>query len=194
MQPLAIENYRLPVSWKRPTVLLIDGDAKRQFGRAARMRGCGVVVDCADDGAAAYALWRPRTYQLVLIDFRNAGEAVRNFCVHVQASSPPQKIGFYRSVSPFLASAEMDLAPPLADAVPVAADSQTSEPARPVSPKLVTGGRFMEAAQRIAALHAGTRNYGTPLKRSPAAASVSEDRPEPESAASLAARILGGGR
>lgn len=193
MQPLTNQNYRPPLNWKRPTVLLIDGDAKRQFGRAARMRGCGVVVDCADDGATAYALWRPHAYQLVLIDFRGANEAVRDFCVHVQASLPPQKIGFYRPVAPFLATAEMDPAPAAVEALPATSDSRPAEPAKPVSPTLVTGGRFMEAAQRIAALQSRTRNYGTPARHSPAPAPVLEDRSNLESAASLAARILGGG-
>jgi hypothetical protein len=177
------------LNWKRPAVLLIDGDKKRQFGRAARMRGSGVVVDCASDGAAAYALWRPATYRLVLIEFSGAGEAVREFCTHVQASSPLQRIGFYRTVSPFLSRSEM-AAPPVQE--PALAPIAPGEPANSTSLAL-SPGRFMEAAQQIAVLRARA-GRSRPIRRS-APAPAPAPRPEPpkvESAASLAARILGG--
>lgn len=174
------------LNWKRPAVLLVDGDKKRQFGRAARMRGSGVVVDCASDGAAAYALWRPETYRLVLIEFSGAGEAVREFCTHVQASSPLQRIGFYRTVSPFLSRSEMATPPvekqPPAPIVP--------EPAKAISGAL-SPGRFMEAAQQIAVLRARA-GRSRPIRRSAPAPVPRHEAPKVESPASLAARILGG--
>jgi CheY-like chemotaxis protein len=185
MQQVSRETYRPALNWKRPAVLLIDGDEKRQFGRAARMRGCGVVVDCAADGASAYALWRAEAYRLVLIDFSGAGEAVREFCTHVQASSPLQKIGFYRTLSPFLSRSEM--AAPAVEASPLPPVVEPIEAPKTAS-RVTPPGRFLEAAQQIAALRlrAGRRQ---PARYS---AVPRQDRPKVESAASLAARILGG--
>jgi CheY-like chemotaxis protein len=186
MQQLNYENYRPALNWKRPMVLLIDGDEKRQFGRAARMRGCGVVVDCANDGASAYALWRPEAYRLVLIEFNGAGEAVREFCTHVQASSPLQKIGFYRAVSPFLSKSEMAGTPVEETLAPIA----PVEPAKPIS-RVLSPGRFMEAAQQIAVLRSRA-GRSRQIKHSAPAAAPPRESPNVESAASLAARILSG--
>jgi hypothetical protein len=189
MRQINHENYRPALNWKRPAVLLIDGDQKRQFGRAARMRGCGLVVDCAADGASAYALWRPEAYRLVLIDFTQAGEAVREFCTYVQASSPLQKIGFYRTRSPFLSNSEM--AAPAAGESPLPPVMEAIEPPKTAS-YVTPSGRFMEVAQLIAAMRLRPRQRQQSMYSAPATAVARQDRPKVETAAGLASRILGG--
>lgn len=160
--------------WKRPAVLLIDANAARQLGRAAGMRGRGVMVDCADNGATAYTLWAPEAYQLVLVDFGGADDAVGGFCRHVQELSPLQKMGFYRAAPPYIVRSQA-----------AAGERPRKEPLRLPRERLQDAlaeaeqrgsghWNLREAAQRIAALRLRPKASAT------------------ESHASIAARVLSG--
>ena len=181
---------RVHEQWKPPAVLLVDADANRRTERAASMRRAGVVVHCATNGTSAAALWEPEKYQLVLIELFEAEADVRPFCAQLQSASR-QKIGIYRSTHPFIVPPGGDLR--------IWASAMSREAPRPVGKRLqdelvVLDRRLnwkpglLQAAQRIAALR----------QRTPDAAEMSGPPPvpppaRPESLASIAARVLGGG-
>lgn len=191
-QPANASYAYSPPHWKRPAVLLIDADAKRQFERAAGMRGRGVAVDCADNGAAAYTLWDPKAYQLVLIDFVGADDAIRAFCRHVQELSPLQNMGFYRAAPPFIVRSQAAAEVPVPD--------QLSQPSRDrlqvalaeaTQPGTAHFG-IKEAAERIAVLRRRPRAHPTPEIRPEPRPQPRPQLPPAESDASIAARVLGG--
>jgi len=168
---------------KYSSVLLIDRDPKRQFERAANMRRCGLHVDCAEDASSAIALWERDKYRLVLIELHEAGNDVHDFCVKMQELSPPQKVGIYRSTSPFIVQPgdpllKSDDKPRL----PRASLQETAE-------EVVVNGRngLAHAAQRIRALRPKSARYTSAAPAAPGSA-----RPERESNADIAARVLGG--
>ncbi|HZQ91656.1 MAG TPA: hypothetical protein VFA60_07695 [Terriglobales bacterium] len=139
-----------PIPWKKAAVLLVDGNSQRQSGRAAGMRRCGLVVDCARDGVSAYALWQPKMYQLILIDMLGADDLVTAFYRYVQEQSPGQRIGFYRATRPFIVRKHE---PQPEEHAPVRETPEHLQSALASAARdRAADGSLREAAQRIAAL------------------------------------------
>jgi CheY-like chemotaxis protein len=84
---------RLPFDGKK--VLLIDEKQTTSDTRANVLRGHGVEVDVADSLQRAHLLWRPRRYDLVLLDVRRQlpGEALQ-FYEQIRDASPSQRFAF----------------------------------------------------------------------------------------------------
>jgi CheY-like chemotaxis protein len=166
-------------------VLLVDGDAGRQFKRAAQLRRSGLTVDVANDGASAYQMWQPETYQLVLVDFRAAGDEVRAFCQHVQKRSPAQRIAFYRSTPPLIVSMR-NTALPTESEIKLDAEVAAREAVSAVANENRRLIGLSRAVQDIAMLHRRAK----PAPPQP----PKPERPGPESHASIAERVLGGSK
>ena len=76
-------------------VLLIDEKQTTRETRANVLRGHGVEVDAADSLQRARVLWRPRRYDLILLDVRGhlPGEALE-FYEQIRDVSPRQRFAF----------------------------------------------------------------------------------------------------
>src|SRR5438876_3817922 len=76
-------------------VLLIDEKQTTRDTRANVLRSHGVEVDAADSLQRARVLWRPRRYDLILLDVRRQfpGEALQ-FYEQIRDASPRQRFGF----------------------------------------------------------------------------------------------------
>ena len=76
-------------------VLLIDEKQTTRDTRANVLRGHGVEVDAADSLQRARILWRPRRYDLILLDVRGhlPGEALE-FYEQIREVTPRQRFAF----------------------------------------------------------------------------------------------------
>ena len=76
-------------------VLLIDPNQPTRDARTSLLESYGVTVLAAEDLFAARFLWKPRTYDLVLLDVRRCppGEALQ-FYEQVKGTSPRQRFAF----------------------------------------------------------------------------------------------------
>jgi CheY-like chemotaxis protein len=76
-------------------VLLIDEKQTTRDTRANVLRSHGVEVDAADSLQRAGVLWRPRRYDLILLDVRRQfpGEALQ-FYEQIRDASPRQRFAF----------------------------------------------------------------------------------------------------
>ena len=176
MQTSSDNAPQTPSPWKYSSVLLIDGNLKRQFERAASMRLCGLHVDCAADADTASGLWARDKYRLVLIELHGATDDLLAFSSQLQELSPPQKIGIYRSKPPFIVRAGDPLLRS-ADTTRLPRESVSEAPVK-------VGYGISHAAQRIRAMR--------PQRARVAEASPVPNRPKPESNTDIAARVLGG--
>src|SRR5438445_13705260 len=86
-------RLRSPLDGKK--VLLIDEKQTTRGTRANVLRGQGVEVDAADSLQRARVLWRPRRYDVILLDVRGhvPGEALE-FFEHIRVVSPRQSFAF----------------------------------------------------------------------------------------------------
>jgi len=76
-------------------VLLIDEKQTTRDTRANVLRSHGVEVDAADSLQRARVLWRPRRYDLILLDVRRQfpGETLQ-FYEQIRDASPRQRFAF----------------------------------------------------------------------------------------------------
>ena len=79
----------------RKKVLLIDPNQPTSAVRVSVLQGYGVKVDVADSVQAARFLWRPKVYDLILLDVRRQfpGEALA-FYEQIRDKSPRQPFAF----------------------------------------------------------------------------------------------------
>jgi CheY-like chemotaxis protein len=145
-------------------ILLLDASPIRQKARAVKMRSKGAIVECAETGAEATAMWKPGSHELVLIDFRGAGTDLYDFYRLALASSRSQKFGFYTDLPPYISSSWSDRSGDGDDEKPrlLAGELQTllhrgTESAR-------YRGGVPEAARRIAAIRPLAQNAPTGAK------------------------------
>src|ERR1035437_3351617 len=76
-------------------VLLIDPHQPARNARASVLRSHGIGVDATDSFQAARSLWRPKRYDLILLDVRRClpGEAFE-FCEEIKHASPHERVVF----------------------------------------------------------------------------------------------------
>jgi DNA-binding NtrC family response regulator len=76
-------------------ILLIDPRQPTRDARARVLRSRGIEVDATDNLQAARSLWRPKHYDLILLDVRRyfPGEAFE-FYTQVKDASPRQHVAF----------------------------------------------------------------------------------------------------
>jgi len=76
-------------------VLLIDPHQRAREVRARVLRSRGIEVDATDSLQAARSLWRPRAYDLILLDARGhlPGEA-RDFYLEIKHADPRERVIF----------------------------------------------------------------------------------------------------
>lgn len=93
-----------PVKPAKKSVLLIDAEPERQLTRATAMRERGVIVDAVHSGGEARALWKPHSYQLVMIELAGAAPDADEFYRYVLDREPNQRFAFYSNIPPYLTS------------------------------------------------------------------------------------------
>ena len=76
-------------------LLLIDTHERAREVRARVLRSRGIEVDATDSLQAARSLWRPRVYDLILLDARGhlTGEA-RDFYLEIKHATPRERVIF----------------------------------------------------------------------------------------------------
>jgi hypothetical protein len=76
-------------------VLLIAPHERARDVRASVLRSRGIEVDATDSLQAARSLWRPKLYNLILLDARGhlPGEA-RDFYVEIKHAAPRERVIF----------------------------------------------------------------------------------------------------
>ena len=76
-------------------VLLIDSCQATREVRAAVLRSHGVAVHAAEGISAARSLWRPRIYDLVMLDVRRYSPAeALEFYEQIKQASPHEQVVF----------------------------------------------------------------------------------------------------
>jgi CheY-like chemotaxis protein len=79
---------------KKKKVLLVDASTQKRDVRADAMRKLGMDVDCAADITEARCWWRPRLYDLVLINQEKGRGHRDKFCDDIRSATPPQRLAF----------------------------------------------------------------------------------------------------
>jgi CheY-like chemotaxis protein len=76
-------------------VLLIDSHQPARDARARLLRSRGIDVHVAEDFSRARFLWRPKLYDLILLDVRGhfPGDAL-DFYVEIKHASPEERVVF----------------------------------------------------------------------------------------------------
>jgi hypothetical protein len=165
-------------------ILLLDANSNSRGARTKALRDRGAHVDCVAGAEDARTVWKPGSHEIVLIDFRNAGEEMRDFYRYACVKGRKQKFGFYVDGPPYVtrshsrcepASATIDCSPPgeLAAFAQLECEDDNFQ----------TGLR--EAARRIATVRRLTRpgaaSGGAQLRGIPASEAMR-----------IASRVLGG--
>jgi hypothetical protein len=83
---------------------LLDRAGPRRDLRAKVIRKLGAEVDCANDTTSARSLWRPDSYDLVLVGLRDEIELVAKFCTELSGTLRPQRIAFLVGKPDYLAN------------------------------------------------------------------------------------------
>lgn len=83
-------------------ILLLDCDNLRREIRAKALMNRGALVDRAAETAVARTLWKPGTYDLILVDLRGADADCAAFISFVHGACAGQKFGFYIAQPPYL--------------------------------------------------------------------------------------------
>jgi len=153
-------KHSLPIAEERK-ILLLDANRTSCEARAKALRDRGMHVDCVAGSQDARMVWKPGAYEIVLIDFRTAGEDGRDFYRYAAFAARKQKFGFYMHGAPYLTSSRRQcesaaaagvLAPPAAPPDPPKLEWKEGE--------CQTG--LHEAARRIATLRRLTHPGGAP--------------------------------
>jgi len=154
-------------------ILLLDCDDRRRVVRAEALMNRGVLVDRAAETVVARTLWKPGTYDLVLIDLRGADADCATFIAFVQGECPHQKFGFYLAQRPYVTTSAAECRSSMHQQTlrrAVADHDPSADPTR--SPG---GTGVAEAARRIAALRQSAR-LNAQAREEPQAPEVREER------------------
>lgn len=100
--PVSLE---IAATLKKKRVLLVDGSTKKRDVRADAMRKLGMDVDCAADVTEARCWWRPKLYDLVLMNVEKGRGHRDKFCEDVRGAKPPQRLAFLVGEPAYLADA-----------------------------------------------------------------------------------------
>src|SRR5258707_6260870 len=75
-------------------VLLIDPHQSTRDVRASVLRSRGIVVDATDSLQTARFLWRPKLYDLILLDAHGPAPEALDFYLEVKHASPHEHVVF----------------------------------------------------------------------------------------------------
>jgi DNA-binding NtrC family response regulator len=90
------QGIPVPASYQgRKNVLLIDAREVVGEMRATILRDRGVDVDVARQISSARILWNRNRYDLVLFDFRQEPNQVRELMQEMKTAKPGQKVAFF---------------------------------------------------------------------------------------------------
>ena len=92
-QPLAMPVQ--PPVQGRKNVLLIDARVVMGEMRASLLRDRGVDVDVAHQISSARILWNRNRYDLVLFDYREEPNQVKQLMSEMKTTKPRQKVAFF---------------------------------------------------------------------------------------------------
>jgi len=173
-------------------ILLLDFDNRRREIRAEALINRGVLVDRAAETVVARTLWKPGTYDLVLIDLRGADPDCATFIAFVQGECAHQKFGFYVPQRPYVTASAAECRSSMHQQTLRRAGADHDPSADPT--RSPGGAGVAEAARRIAALRQSAR-LNAQAREEPQAPEVREERFPAISASDavkLAGRVLGG--
>ena len=173
-------------------ILLLDCDNRRRESRAEALLDRGILVDHAANTVVARTLWKPGTYDLVLIDLRGADADCTTFIASVQGECARQKFGFYLAQPPYVTASVAECRSSMHQQKLRRARADQDRSADPTRSPGGTG--VTEAARRIAAVRQSAR-LNAQAREEPQALEGREGRFPPVSesdAARLARRVLGG--
>ncbi len=103
---------------RKKRVLLVDASTQKRDVRAEAMRRLGMDVDCAADILEARCWWRPKLYDLVLINQEKGRGHRDKFCEDIRNAQPPQRFAFLVGHPGYLAdfpNEDASLAPDVED-------------------------------------------------------------------------------
>lgn len=172
-------------------ILLLDCDNRRREARAEALINRGALVDRAAATFVARTLWKPGTYDLVLVDLRGADADCAAFISFVHGECAHQKFGFYVSQPPYVTASAAECRSSLQRQTLRRADPhpQAADPA----PK--HGGTGLAVAARRIAAARQLAQIAAQAPEEPQAPEVREERSRGVSvsdAVRLAGRVLGG--
>ena len=173
-------------------ILLLDCDDRRREVRAEALLNRGILVDRASTTVVARTLWKPGTYDLVLIDLRGADADCATFVASVQGECAHQKFGFYLAQPPYVTASVAECRSSMHQQKLRRAEAHQDRSADPTRSPGGTG--VAEAARRIAARKQSARLHAQ-AREEPQALEGREGRFPPifeSDAARLARRVLGG--
>ncbi len=170
-------------------ILLLDCDRQRRDRRAEALVSRGALVDQAAESLTAKTLWKPGTYDLVLVELRGADAGCTAFISSVQGECSRQKFGFYLARPPYLTNSAAQCRRSLLEhkPQPVVVEDQAEDRRHHRTPLFV-------ATKRIAAARQLGRGQ-TQIQPDPRMQGLREDNPHrtPASdAVTLARRVLDG--
>jgi len=166
-------------------ILLLDCDDRRREVRAEALLNRGILVDRAAKTVVARTLWKPGTYDLVLIDLRGVDADCATFIASVQSECAHQKFGFYLAQPPYVTASVAECRSSMHQQKLRRAGADQDRSGDPT--RSPGGTRVTEAARRIAALRE-TARLNAQAREEPQAL---EGRSESD-AVRLARRVLGG--
>jgi hypothetical protein len=173
-------------------ILLLDCDNRRREIRAEALLNRGILVGRAAKTGVARTLWKPGTYDLVLIDLRGADTDCATFIADVQSECAHQKFGFYLAQPPYVTASAVECRSSMHQQKLRRAGADQDRSADPLRSPGSTG--VAEAARRIANLRQSAR-LNAQAREEPQALEGREGRSPPVSesdAVRLARRVLGG--
>ena len=193
-QPQRLVSHARQDAAKR--ILLLDCDDGRRHVRAEALIERGVLVDRAAETMVARTLWKPGTYDLVLIDLRGADAECAAFIAFVQGECAQQKFGFYLAERPYVTASVAECRSSMHQQTlrRAEADHHPDATRSPGSPGVAEAARRIAALQRTARLNGQARKEPQAPKEPPAP-EVREERLLGISASDAvkhAARLLGG--
>lgn len=162
-------------------ILLLDANPASRESRAKALRDRGAHVDCAAAAEDARTAWKPGSHEIVLIEFRNAGEEIRDFYRFARVNGRKQKFGFYLAESPYLTSSHRQC-----EVAVDCARGPLSVPRKPECEDDNCQTGLREAARRIATVRRLTRPGASSAEKQLRGIPASE-------AMRIASRVLAGG-
>ncbi len=154
---------------KKKRVLLVDASTQKRDVRADAMRKLGMDVDCAADITEARCWWRPKLYDLVLINQEKGRGHRDKFCDDIRSAKPPQRLAFLVGQPGYLSDApnedESSFAPATDDQI-LTADLRSVLAAEIKDSPQRWG--ILEASRRISAVRSACTARSRALQDKPA--------------------------
>jgi len=82
----------MPLNAERKKILIIDPDPRLAETRCMILQSHGYDASCVTTGEAILSSWRPRAYDLVLVDVQHSADLALNFCNELKERDSAQLV------------------------------------------------------------------------------------------------------